>query len=130
VQTEPSDEALLAFLADQLDAAGRRPTTVALVEVIGAAERRPYLPGEPPDGEALIEDELDADPFRLVARPGLLLNVAGGPVREARRLAESDPQVAAALLARDVLLAHDRLDGRADERLTESALEATLGVSS
>lgn len=130
VETEPADEALLASLSEQLDAAGRRPTSVAMVQVIGAAERRPYLPGSPPAKEALVEGELGADPFRLVVRPGLLLNVAGAALREARRMAESDPQVAAALLARDVLLAHDRLDGRADQKLTEDALESVLGVSS
>ncbi len=130
VETEPADEALLAALSDRLDAASRRPASIAMVDVLGAAERRPYLPGEPPDGEMLIESDFDADPFRLVRRPGLLLNVAGGALREARRLAESDPQVAAALLARDVLLTYDRLDGDADRKLTESGLETVLGVSS
>ncbi|MBO6935349.1 MAG: ATP-binding protein [Deltaproteobacteria bacterium] len=129
VKTTPADEALLASLADQLEAAARRPSALALVDVVGFGERLPYLPGEPPSGHTLHEGALDSDPFRLVSRPGLLLNTAGGPVREARRLAESDPQVAAALLARDILLAHGRLDASADAGLTEGALAEVLGVT-
>jgi len=129
VETKPADEALLASLADRLDAAARRPSALALVTVVGFGERRNYLPGDPPDGEAIVEGELDSDPFRLVSRPGLLLNAASLTVREARRLAETDPQVAATLLARDVLLAHGRLDGGADGDLTEGALTEVLGVT-
>lgn len=129
VKTTPADEALLASLADQLEAAARRPSALALVDVVGFGERLPYLPGEPPSGHTLHGGALDSDPFRLVSRPGLLLNTAGGPVREARRLAESDPQVAAALLARDILLAHGRLDASADAGLTEGALAEVLGVT-
>ena len=128
VKTTPSDEALLGSLADQLEAAARRPSALALVDVVGFEERNPYLPGDPPTEEALHEGPLDADPFRLVSRPGLLLNTAGAPLREARRLAESDPQVAAALLARDILLAYGRLDAGADAGLTEGALADVLGV--
>ncbi len=129
VKTSNADEALLASLADQLEAAARRPSALALVDVVGFGERLPYLPGDPPSGEAIYEGALDSDPFRLVSRPGLLLNTAGGPAREARRLAESDPQVAAALLARDILLAYGRLDAGADQGLTEGALADVLGVT-
>jgi hypothetical protein len=128
-EPRPADEALLAALEIYLDHADRAPASLAFVAMLGLGENRTYVPGELDGGETLLEGELDADPFRLVARPGLLIDVGDALVRSARAMAEDDPQVAAALLGRDVLLAHGRLDDGSDEALTEAALDAVLRLS-
>ena len=131
VRTQPADEALFAALDRRLDAAHRRPSAVALVRVEGASARATYLAGDPPtEGGTLHEGVLDGDPFRLLRRRGLLLNADQHVVASARSLAESDPEVAGALLARDVLLTFGHLDDSSDQELTEGALESVLGSPS
>ena len=128
VETSPADEALLGALGELLEASERRPAAVALVTLTGRNAGQRFLAGYPRTEPVLHEGPAKGDPFRILGRAGLLLDVADDTVREARALAETDPQVAAALLARDILLAFDRLDSGTDENLTEAALTEVLEV--
>ncbi|MAQ15595.1 MAG: hypothetical protein CMN30_12480 [Sandaracinus sp.] len=130
VETRLEDEALMARLVEHLDRAHRAPSAVALVTVDGAAAGRGYLAGDPPPAEGSVhEGKMAVDPFRLLRREGLLLDIGTPTVVAARAMAEADPEVAAALLARDVLVFFGHLDGGADDALTQGALAAVLGVT-
>ena len=59
-------------------------------------------------------------------RPALLLNVGHSTVIAARKHAKTEPNVAAALLARAILTHHKVLDAALDDALTVHALKRVL----
>jgi len=120
-----SDGLLLDRFAAILDDVWLRPERPTLAVLAGARAGALCVAGRR-DAElpvALTLEDADTDPFPLLWRPPLLLNVGHAVVAAARRAAESEPTVAAALLARAVLLERKRLDDRMDEAWLEHAAE-------
>jgi hypothetical protein len=115
VERSESDELLVSSVRDLLGALVRKPSAVDLARVIGAKRERLFVCGEL---GAPIERG-DEDPFRLLARPPLLLNVEHELVRAARIC--PDPSVAAAILARAILIERNLLDADRDRAWLEHA---------
>lgn len=128
IKTTGADELLLSRVAELLEACARRPSAVHLAVAQGKLEDRLSLTAEL-DGQAVAvsEEEASEDPFRLLMRPPLVLNVEHDLVARAREVASSNPDLAAAMLARAVLLTRGRLDEGGDDEWLEAALE---GVAS
>lgn len=126
VDVSGADLALADGVRELLGAVGRRPNGPVLARFVGARSSQLALPGG--DGTlpvALDEEECASDPFRLLARPTLLLNADYDAVRAARQLAVHDPRTAAALLTRVILLWRGGLDeDAADEAWLTAAAEA------
>jgi molecular chaperone HtpG len=124
----PPDHALVLLdrLAALFAASWRAPAGIQLVAFHGAHANR-LLGGGKVDGAPWVtEGTLDANPFRLLRRPGLLLNVTHAAVTRALALAEDDALLAATLLAREVALDREDLDDGLDEAMTEWALTEAL----
>ncbi|MBX3269465.1 MAG: ATP-binding protein [Sandaracinaceae bacterium] len=122
VEPRPLDGPLLGRVRGLLGALARTPEGPRLARFTGARAGALSVAGG--DGELPLA--IDAaggalDPFRLLARPTLLLDAEHEVLREARELAEHDAASAAALLARAVLLERGRLD---EEAADEAWLEA------
>ena len=128
---EPSGvgAALLERLEAFLRAAHRRPDGLQLVRLHGAQASEVLVGGPPRTLPWVAHGPLRGKPFRFLARSGLLLNVTSQPVRDALELAEEDVELAAALLAREVLLRSEVMKDGRDRDLTEAALEAVLEVT-
>lgn len=125
IEATGSDLALQEALLAALGKALRAPDGVQWVRFSGA--HRGWSAGAKVDDKPWVTTgTLDANPFRRLRRPGLLLAVS--TLRRARELAKSDPALAGALLARKVLLTHGELDEDADLDLTTHALTELLGV--
>ncbi|HEU4615546.1 MAG TPA: ATP-binding protein [Kofleriaceae bacterium] len=119
------DEALLALLADILDAAHRPPDAIVLATLIGARADRLSIAGTHAELPHVVDrEEAARDPFALLRRRVLVLSVAHPQVRAARR---GDPVLAASHLARAVLLQHRLLNEKRSRRIVEHAL-ARVGV--
>lgn len=128
VEPTPSDGALLDRLRALLGLAARAPKTLRFVAMHGRDEGRLVCGGTKLDGATLVRGALDGDPFRLLRRPSeLWIHTRALVARQARELAASDPELAAQLLARAILLSHERLADEACARLAEASLEAMLG---
>ncbi|MEO0324126.1 MAG: ATP-binding protein [Myxococcota bacterium] len=124
---QPQDEALLALLGERLDDAWRRPLRPRLVTLSGEHRGRVAV-GFP--GEARVVRGETPNPFSLLRRAPLALNVGHRLVEDARRRFPAEPELVAAMLARAVLLDVDALDAGRDARLTAGALDALLGAAS
>lgn len=124
VQTDGSDALLLEAVHALLDV-HRKPSAVQLVRLYGATDEL-YVGGRHESGPWLELGRLDADPFRRLMRPALLLNVRHRTVIAARQRAKTDVELAAALLARAILTHHKVLDPVLDESLTIRALDRVL----
>lgn len=126
VDATGSDLALVDRVRELLAAILRRPNGPLLARFSGARANKLTLTGTSAGlPVALDEDDALADPFRLVARPPLLLNADYDAVRAARQLAPHDLETAAALLVRVLLLWRGDLDEDAeDERWLAAAAEA------
>lgn len=104
-----SDLALIDFVGRILSRVARAPSSIVLAKVSGALKDRAHLacgdalPAVVERAEALV------DPFRLVARPALVLNAGDELIAAARTRAESEPRYAASILARSILLDRGRL---------------------
>jgi molecular chaperone HtpG len=123
---EPTERTLLAALRPMLAAVGL--TRVALADPLGAGANRLFLALDAdaldaPDPHLLV-DAADADRqlFSLFGARGLALTRSHARVRAAVAAAESDPALAAMVLARFVLLAAGKLDAKRDRALIEHAI--------
>ncbi|MCB9596926.1 MAG: ATP-binding protein [Sandaracinaceae bacterium] len=124
VDASGSDLALMDRVRDLLGAVGRRPSGPRLARFSGASSTRLYLAGPNELPAALDDDDVQVDPFRLIARPPMLLNADYDAVSAARRLAATDLETAGALLARVILLWRgDLAEEDADEAWLEAAAE-------
>ncbi len=124
---KPLDDALLASVSDILDDVARAPSSIRFARLVGAGERRICIAGGEVSEPWLVADEMNDDPLRLVARPPLVLNTRVSIVHAAREAMSAEPEVAAAFLARAILLSTGRLDAKRDEALTTGAIERLLG---
>ncbi|MCA9609160.1 MAG: ATP-binding protein [Myxococcales bacterium] len=125
VDVTGADMALSDGVRELLAEIGRRPNGPILARFAGARSSLLFLSGK--DGRlpiALDEEECAVDPFRLLARPALLLNADFDAVRAARQLAVHEPRAAAALLARVILLWRGELD---EDAADDAWLEAAAG---
>jgi len=128
-----ADHALLATLDTHLDACRRRPAGITVARLEGALSYQLAISGSAADARCTGDDGayvLDVErarrtPFPVLGRRHLVLN-AGHPMVRAVRAA-ADPTIAAAHLARAILLEYDDLDERRSTILLERAL-ATLGL--
>jgi molecular chaperone HtpG len=128
IEPTPSDLVLLDRTRALLDLATRPPKTLRFVHVQGRDETKLAFGGPKLEGATLVRGGLDADPFRLLRRPAeLWIHARMMLVRQARELAPSDPELAAQLLARTILIGHERLDDGACHTLAEASLQAMLG---
>ncbi|HSD90036.1 MAG TPA: ATP-binding protein, partial [Kofleriaceae bacterium] len=120
VERTPHDEALLATLVDILNEAYRDPGAVMLAELIGAHADGFAISGTSTDAHVVDRDAAAKNPFALLGRRPLVLSVTHPLVKAART--HDDPQLAAAHLARAVLLQHRLLDAGRSARILERAL--------
>ena len=125
VEPSGADLAMLEALTRILAATVRAPSRPRLVELRGAlAGHVHYVTGEP---GLLREDDARRDPFRRIARPSLLLDARTPLSARARAVAESEPLLAGALLARAVLLDHGSLDEATDDGWLDASLAQLSG---
>jgi len=120
-----ADAWLVSTLTELLDAAHRAPASIVLVHLSGA--RDDLLAVSLPDTKTLTIDREDAtkNPFALFGRRVLALSITHPHVVAAR--ASEDRSVAAAHLARAVLLQYGLLDLDRSQKLVSLALER-IGV--
>jgi molecular chaperone HtpG len=134
VELASPDHVLMATLDAHLDACRRRPAGLAIARLEGALAYRLAITGGAPDARytdddgsyVLDHDTARATPFPLLGRRNLVLNEGHAMVRAVR--AAADPTVAAAHLARAVLLEYELLDERRSTILLDRALTA-LGLT-
>lgn len=132
-----SDLLLLAKVSEHLAALLRKPSAIVLAQLDGASDHSLFVAGPTEaakwsgEEEALIVPRkvTEANVFRMIARPPLVLVANHGTVHQARARASGEPELAAALLTRAILTAAEAFDQDRDEELTERALEQVLGVS-
>ena len=127
VEPEGTDLELIAALERVLDRALRAPSGIQLVRFMGA-HAKSSAGAKVDDAPWVTRGPLKGNPFRLLRRPGLLLDVRDATVDKARACAKRDPLLAATMLARQLLLEHEALEDGPDEDLTAHALGAVLGV--
>ena len=126
VPLETSDWSLFGHLTELLSTAHRRPSDVVVAELTGQCADALFIANAKSTSPWIVQAvDADADPFRLLLRPALVLSAAHPIVDKARRA--TDPVLAAALLARAILLDARVLTGERDEALFSAAL-ARLGV--
>jgi hypothetical protein len=125
VELTDGDTALLELVRGLLSEVHREPAGIILVELEGA--RAALLSVGLRDAGARVFDVRDAEknPFAFFGRRTLALAVNHPQVRAARR--SDDPVLAAAHLARAILLQHRLLDEDRSRKLLDHAL-AGLGV--
>ena len=126
VASSPSDLLLLDRLTSLLGDVWRRPEAPTFVELEGSRAGRLSIAGGEGLREPFVlrEDEASGDPFRLIARPPLLIDVRHEVVRAARRAAVDDATFAAAILVRAILLDRGRLDDASDDAWLGAAARA------
>ena len=124
LQSEGSDALLLEALQDLLEA-HRKPSAVQLARFYGM-HRGTYAGGPFESRPWLSFERLDSDPFRRLMRPALLLDASDRVVMEARQRAVTEPLLAAAILARVILTAHEAMDARVDAALTVRSIDRVL----
>ena len=135
VLVQPADVAgddalLLDRLETCLAEVHRRPSALLFARLEGAGDDRMCIAGGRPDDPWLVDARASrGSPFRLVARPPLVLNVAHPLVDVARSRAADSPVLAAGLLARGVLLTYALLDDKRDGRWIDHALDTLLDAS-
>ncbi len=124
---EPSshDIALVKSLRDMLDAVHRAPTDVVLVTLTGAREDLIAVALPETTTRMLDRDEAVKNPFSMFSRRVLGLSANHPHVKAARE--GDDPVLAAAHLARAVLLQHGLLDAERSRAVLELAL-ARMGI--
>lgn len=128
LRSTAADDALLARVSDLLASVARRPSALVLADVHGLARPHLAFPASDRRDPWLVEhDALEADPFRFLARPPLVLRADHPIVERARGRAADAPALAATLLARAILVARGALTPSRDTELTERALGALVG---
>jgi molecular chaperone HtpG len=121
VERTERDEALLATLVEILDKVYRDPGSVVLADLVGLHADRLAIAGQSDAAHVVDRDGAAKNPFALLARRPLVLSIAHPIVQAAR--ANEDPRLAAAHLARAVLLHQRLLDVDRSEQILELALE-------
>jgi molecular chaperone HtpG len=133
-----SDLALIDMLGEVLDHVFRSPSKIILAQLEGAYDTLLSVAGGPEsafvgasaDQPWILDNEgAKRNPFRVLRRPALVLNVAAPGIRVARQKATTAPYVAAATLARLILLEHGVLDEDRSEKMLSHGLETLLGES-
>jgi len=115
------EAALLDRVANTLGAVLRRPSSVHLVDVLGAERRLSFvLDGVVP--QLAKAQTSEADPFRLALRPALALRTAHPIVAHART--HADPVLAADVIARAVLLERHLANEARSLAIAEHSLRA------
>jgi hypothetical protein len=127
IEAEPSDLVLLERTALLLDALGPDPRGLRLVALQGSLEDRAFVSGLGTPPRVLTQALATKSPFSVLGRPPLWLRAGAEIVRAAREAAQREPDLAAAMLARAVLLEHGLLDDAMDDAWMEHALEAIGG---
>jgi len=138
IEASGADLVLLDALADLLDCAYRRPSSILIATLRGASELDLAVVGDRHDASVRLgvgwhdgwlvdRDEAVRSPFGLLRRPALVLSATHATVAAARERAVSDPTSAASCLARALLLRHACLDVDRSEALLEETL-SRLGV--
>ena len=131
-----ADLLLVEALGVLLDVVTREPSEIILAKLQGSGGQRLSVAGNRTDGLyksesdtswLLSESQADSDPFRLFARPALVVNVGNKEVAAARELAVLDPLAAANLLARHLLLEHEKSSRSNSEKLLNFALSELVG---
>jgi len=115
-----NDEEILGTLAEILDKVYRDPGAIVLADLVGLHMDRFAISGQSQGAHVVDHDASAKNPFALLARRPLVLSAAHPLVRAAR--AHDDPGLAAAHLARAVLLHHRLLDRDRSEQILELAL--------
>ena len=127
--TTATDGVLVDRTLELLDGAWRRPAGMTLANLQGSSRDRLYITHDGDlgaQGALIPQDVAIRDPFRFGLRPPLLLAANHPAVEAARKKATSEPTLAAALLARALLLRAGRLSERRDRNLTELAMDRVL----
>jgi hypothetical protein len=130
-----ADHALVDALGHLLGEAARRPSAIALVDLMGAVAEQTFVAGGREhalitlDAHRWVIDREIAgkNPLALLWRPALLLNTAAPLVAAARTRAEEEPALAASMLARALLLKHGALERDTSQTLLEATL-ARMGA--
>jgi len=127
IELDDSDELLVDRVLGLLEHAFRRPADVVLAEVHGASASVTMMPGPRTgtrDPWVFDGDDDKRFPFSLLRRLPVVLNVRAALVARARERAKESVTAAADLLARAILLEHDKLDVARSLALMERALDA------
>ncbi|HTL31970.1 MAG TPA: ATP-binding protein [Kofleriaceae bacterium] len=120
VERTDRDELLIATLLEILDKVYRDPGAVVLAELIGQHADRLTIAGQGAGHHVVENDAAAKNPFALLGRRPLVLSIAHPLVRAART--HDDPKLAAAHLARAVLVNHRLLDPDRSQEILELAL--------
>lgn len=121
---------MLSQLTELLGDVMRRPSRIVLARFFGAASGRLSIGAAVAGPTLLHTSELDADPFRFLARPPLVLDV-GHPVMAAATAAlrkRRNPQVVASLVCRAVLAQRGLLLGPVRTLVLERSLRQLLAA--
>lgn len=122
IEEEPADHALLEVASRILGEAARVPMAPRLVQLGGARSSALTVAGVEALPAVLTREQATRDPFRLLRRPPLWINVRSSLVVAVRRAAAQDPSFAGALLARAILLDQRALDTAADDAWLAASL--------
>ncbi|HUS33147.1 MAG TPA: ATP-binding protein [Kofleriaceae bacterium] len=123
VERSERDEALLGTLLSILDKVYRNPGAIVLADLVGLHADRFAISGLEEGAHVVSRDDAAKNPFALLGRRPLVLSIAHPLVQAAR--AHDDPRLAAAHLARAVLLHHRLLDFGRSQEILDLALEQT-----
>jgi len=125
IEASGADLVLMDQVGELIGALVRQPNGPTLARFSGARASALQLAGG--DGElplALDAEMASANPFRMLMRPAWLFNAEHPSVLAARRLAVTEPAIAATLLTRVLLSERGRLGPDEDEAWLEAASEA------
>ncbi|UJR86864.1 ATP-binding protein [Sandaracinus amylolyticus] len=127
IEPSPTDVALLEQVSERLGDVVRRPSELVLAHVHGAAESHLAVAASARATPWLARaSDHQADPFRMLMRPPLVLRADNPIVHAARARAVDAPVLASALLARAILVARGALTPAIDASLTERAMRDAL----
>ncbi len=124
-RTSEADAHLLAQLTRLLGVVLRAPSSVHLVDVVGADTRLTFTLAHVDRAHLASARDDEADPFRIALRPPLGI-AAGHPVVMAAR-AHPDPVVAADVLARAVLADRELVTEARSLALADASLRSLFG---
>ena len=118
-----SDLALLDGVRELLGEVHRAPSEIRLVTLEGALSGARLVSGVDAPPRVLTREEATENVFALIRRPPLWLDVTDPLVYAARAAATTRPSLAAAVLARGILLDRGLLDDDRDDEWLEAAIE-------
>lgn len=121
----PNDISMIATLTSILDQAHRAPDGIVFVDLVGARADLAAVALTSGEHRVLDRDDVARNPFVLFGRLYLALSIRHPAVEAARAL--ENPALAAAHLARVVLLQYGLLDAKRSRKIMTHTL-AALGV--